>query len=72
MKVDLYFDPHGGLADAQSSAARAARLGYDGFFTAETSHEPFFPLVLASQSAPQLTLGTAIAVAFPRSPMTMA
>lgn len=72
MKVDFYFDPHAGLSDAQSSAARAARLGYDGFFTAETSHEPFFPLVLASQVTPDLTLGTAIAVAFPRSPMTMA
>jgi probable F420-dependent oxidoreductase len=72
MKVDFYFDPHAGLAGARSSAERAARLGYDGFFTAETSHEPFFPLVLASQAAPRLTLGTAIAVAFPRSPMTIA
>ncbi|MGH8926053.1 MAG: TIGR03617 family F420-dependent LLM class oxidoreductase [Acidimicrobiia bacterium] len=72
MKVDLYFDPHAGLAGAKSSAERAARLGYDGFFTAETSHEPFFPLVLASQAAPELTLGTAIALAFPRSPMTIA
>ncbi len=72
MKVDFYFDPNAGLPDAATNAVRAARLSYDGFFTAETSHEPFFPLVLASQAAPELTLGTAIAVAFPRSPMTMA
>lgn len=72
MKVDLYFDPHAGLSRATAAAEQAARIGYDGFFTAETSHEPFFPLVLASQAAPDLTLGTAIAVAFPRSPMTIA
>jgi probable F420-dependent oxidoreductase len=72
MKVDFYFDPHAGLAGATAGAERAARLGYDGFFTAETGHEPFLPLVLASQAAPELTLGTAIAVAFPRSPMNMA
>ena len=72
MKVDFYFDPHAGLASASDSARKAARIGYDGFFTAETSHEPFFPLVLATQASPDLTLGTAIAVAFPRSPMTVA
>jgi probable F420-dependent oxidoreductase len=53
-------------------ARRAAELGYDGFFTAETGHEPFLPLALAAQAAPHLDLGTAIAVAFPRSPMVMA
>jgi probable F420-dependent oxidoreductase len=53
-------------------ARRAAALGYDGFFTAETGHEPFLPLALAAQAAPHLDLGTAIAVAFPRSPMVMA
>lgn len=71
MKVDYYYPPlpPGHAAEA---ARRAEALGYDGFFTAETGHEPFLPLALASQSAPRLDLGTAIAVAFPRSPMVMA
>ena len=72
IKVDYYFNPSAGLKDATSAAHTAARLGYDGFFTAETGHNPFFPLVLAAQAEPQLTFGTAIAVAFPRSPMTVA
>ena len=72
MKVDYYFDPKSGLAGAPAAAAQAQRLGYDGFFTAETSHEPFFPLAMSTQSAPGMDLGTAIAVAFPRSPMTVA
>ena len=72
MKVDYYFDPKSGLGGAPAAAAQAQRLGYDGFFTAETSHEPFFPLVMSTQTAPGMDLGTAIAVAFPRSPMTVA
>ena len=71
MKVDYYYPPlpPGSAAEA---AHRAARIGYDGFFTTETSHEPFLPLALAAQAEPDLTLGTAIAVAFPRSPMVTA
>jgi len=68
MKVDFYLAPTAALHDVPEAAARASRLGYDGFFTAETSHDPFLPLVLANRAAPNLDLGTGIAVAFPRSP----
>ncbi len=71
MKVD-YIMPPGPIAGAPAQAERAAALGFDGFFTAETGHEPFLPLVAAAQAAPQLELGTAIAVAFARSPMVTA
>lgn len=71
MLVDFYFPPSTPLS-ARPAAERAARLGYDGFFTAETSHDPFLPLVVAADAAPGLDLGTAIAVAFPRSPMVTA
>lgn len=71
MRVDFYYPP--GLATgARDAAARARDLGFDGFFTAETNHDPFFPLVVAAEEAPELELGTAIAVAFPRSPMITA
>lgn len=71
MKVDYYYPPLP-PGSAVEAAHRAARIGYDGFFTTETSHEPFIPLALAAQAEPDLTLGTAIAVAFPRSPMVTA
>lgn len=71
MKVDYYFPPQPPLA-AIDAARRAAGLGYDGFFSAETRHDPFLPLGFAAQAAPGLDLGTAIAVAFPRSPMVIA
>lgn len=71
MKVDFYYPPSPpeGASDA---AIQAREIGYDGFFSAETQYDPFLPLVLAGTAAPELELGTAIAVAFPRSPMVTA
>ena len=46
--------------------------GYDGVWTAETSHDPFLPLVLAAEHTEKLELGTSIAVAFAHNPMLLA
>jgi probable F420-dependent oxidoreductase len=43
-----------------------------GLWTAETSHDPFLPLTLAAEHTERLELGTAIAVAFARSPIVTA
>lgn len=70
MYLDLFHPPQaGGAADA---ARRAAAAGYDGFWTAEASHDPFLPLAVAAAAAVDIRLGTSIAVAFARSPMTLA
>jgi probable F420-dependent oxidoreductase len=70
MKVD------GGLGTDLSKAAASAReaeaAGYTGVWTAETAHDPFFPLLLAAEHTTTLELGTSIAVAFARNPMTLA
>src|SRR5918995_259863 len=71
MKVDYYFPP-GPPETAAAAATEAAAIGYSGFFTAETQHDPFFPITHAAAVAPELEFGTAIAVAFPRSPTVMA
>ena len=60
------------LADAAHSAREAEQAGYSGAFTAETSHDPFLPLTIAAEHTEKLQLGTSIAVAFARSPMTVA
>jgi probable F420-dependent oxidoreductase len=67
----------GGLPGATpAEVARVAReledVGYDGGLTAETSHDPFLPLVVAAEHTDRLELGTGIAVAFARNPMTLA
>lgn len=50
----------------------AERIGFDGVWSTEVSRDPFLPLALAAQTAPSMQVGTAVAVAFARSPMTMA
>jgi probable F420-dependent oxidoreductase len=72
LKVDYYYPPEESLHGVDAVVERAERLGFDGFFTAETRHDPFLPLALAARKSQHLTLGTAIAVAFPRSPTVMA
>jgi probable F420-dependent oxidoreductase len=62
----------GELRSAGANAARQEGQGYDGLWTAETSHDPFFPLLLASQQTERVELGTGIAVAFARNPMNLA
>ena len=62
-------------ADLETVGPRARTiedLGYDGLYTAETKHDPFFPLVLAAEHTERIDLATAIAVAFPRSPTHLA
>ncbi len=70
MKVDGGIG--GELAQAGAAAAAQEAQGYDGLWTAETAHDPFFPLLLASQTTDTVELGTGIAVAFARNPMNLA
>jgi len=60
------------LREAAEHAQLAETMGFDALWTAETSHDPFFPLVMAAERTEHIKLGTAIAVAFPRSPMISA
>ncbi|HEV7757412.1 MAG TPA: LLM class F420-dependent oxidoreductase [Acidimicrobiales bacterium] len=62
----------GGLDQAGALAAEQEGRGYDGIWSAETSHDPFFPLLLAAQTTEKIELGTGIAVAFARNPMNLA
>jgi probable F420-dependent oxidoreductase len=60
------------LRGAVESARDMAGVGYDGVYTLEGAHDPFYPLVLASEFAPELEISTAIAVSFPRNPLHLA
>jgi probable F420-dependent oxidoreductase len=54
------------------AAQRAEALGFDGITMPEIANDPFMPLGFAALATERLQLGTAIAVAFPRSPMVVA
>lgn len=60
------------LAAAAEQARRFEALGFHAVWTQETQHDPFLPLAVASTVTRSIRLGTAIAVAFPRSPMVLA
>jgi probable F420-dependent oxidoreductase len=60
------------LAQVPEAARRAEALGYDGAFTPETGHDPFLAHAIAAEHTGRLELGTAVAIAFPRSPMATA
>jgi probable F420-dependent oxidoreductase len=60
------------LRGVAEEARRAEALGFGALWTAETRHDPFLPLGVAAGATSRLMLGTAIAVAFPRSPMILA
>lgn len=54
-----------GVAD---DARRAEALGYDGVLTEETKDDPYIVMALAAQATTRVSLATAVAIAFPRSP----
>src|SRR5688572_20625950 len=70
MKVDgmASFD----LTTAAEAARESEAAGYSGVWSAEISHDPFFPLLLAAEHTTSIELGTSIAVAFARNPMLLA
>ncbi|MEK7311767.1 MAG: TIGR03617 family F420-dependent LLM class oxidoreductase, partial [Chloroflexota bacterium] len=71
MKFDIALAPSA-LSEVPALARRAEALGADGLFTSETQHDPFLPLALAAEHTSHVELGTAVAIAFARSPMTVA
>ena len=53
-------------------ARRAEALGYDGIITEETKDDPYIVMALAAQATSRVSLATAVALAFPRSPTVTA
>jgi probable F420-dependent oxidoreductase len=60
------------LSDSGTEAAHAEARGFDGAWSVESAHDPFLPLVLASQATERIELGTSVAIAFARNPMNVA
>lgn len=71
MKFDVTIFPDN-LNTVGKLAQTVEAYGFDGLWTSETAHNPFLPLTHAASATERIDLGTAIAVAFPRSPMVTA
>ncbi|MDG6989300.1 MAG: TIGR03617 family F420-dependent LLM class oxidoreductase [Nitrososphaerota archaeon] len=71
MKIDAEVQV-GAPSEAAELSKRAEEYGFDCFWVNETKHDPFIQLSLAAQSTRRISLGTSIALAFTRSPTTLA
>ncbi len=60
------------LNSVPGAAVGIEAAGYDGMFSFEGQHDPFFPLLLAAEHTERVQLTTAVAIAFARNPMTLA
>jgi probable F420-dependent oxidoreductase len=70
MKFDTYLVDDLATTGAQARAAEAD--GFGGLFTFEARHDGFLPLAVATEHTERIELGTSIAIAFARTPMTLA
>jgi probable F420-dependent oxidoreductase len=61
-----------GIDDVPATARDLEARGYAGIWASEVDHDPFLLLHSAGAATQRVTIGTAIAVAFARSPMTLA
>jgi probable F420-dependent oxidoreductase len=65
-------DVHAGPVEFEAIAARAESDGYDAIGATELQHDPFISLTVAARCTSTIQLGSSIAVAFARNPMTVA
>jgi probable F420-dependent oxidoreductase len=60
--------PNDDLRRAQDAARTAEAAGFDGVVALENAHSPYLPLAVSALATERIQLGTAVAMAFPRSP----
>lgn len=68
--IDLKGDPS--ILDQSEAARKAQELGFDGFSVGETKHDAFVSLSTAAVATSTIRLTTGVAIAFARTPMTVA
>ncbi len=71
MKLDSLMTARS-LDEAAAIARNVEDMGFDGVWSMENQHDPFLSLAVAAIATTKLKIGTAIALAFPRSPMSFA
>ncbi|HKZ82892.1 MAG TPA: TIGR03617 family F420-dependent LLM class oxidoreductase [Anaerolineae bacterium] len=72
MKFDTSIGFGVDLKDVPVIARAAEAIGFDALWSSETQHDPFLPLALIAEHTQRIHLGTAVAIAFARSPIVLA
>src|SRR5438270_10632469 len=71
MKIDS-MGYYASVMEAGRAAASGEEFGYDGFWAPDTQADTFLSCAVAAEHTERIALGTGIAVAFARNPMTVA
>lgn len=75
MKIDSgfgFFEDFSNVHGLKDRISEYEDIGFDGVLTTEIAHDPFLLLMLGATETTHIELRTSIAVAFARSPMTLA
>lgn len=72
MPIRIFAHMTDDLTTAAQQAQEIEALGFDGVLSHESAHDPFFPLLIAAANSTRLHMMTDVAIAFARSPMTLA
>ena len=73
IELDTGLGTHfGELSQIPQVAQEAEELGFGALWAPETRHDPFLPLMLVAEHTQRIRFGTAVAIAFPRSPLVLA
>jgi probable F420-dependent oxidoreductase len=71
MRIDASLPPVS-LKEVPGLARAAEEVGFDALWSTETVHDPFLPGALVAEHTRRLHFGTAVAIAFARSPANLA
>jgi probable F420-dependent oxidoreductase len=71
MKLDAFLPPTS-PAEVPRLARAAEAMGFDGLWIGETSHDSLLASALAAEHTERIDVGTAISLAFSKSPMALA
>lgn len=72
MKLDTSIGFDTDLQDVPTVVRAAEAIGFDTLWSSETQHDPFLPLALVAEHTQRVHFGTAVAIAFARSPVALA
>ena len=71
MKFDTSIGFNTDLKDVPVLARACEAIGFDALWTSETQHNPFLPLALIAEHTQRIHFGTAVAIAFARSAVSL-
>lgn len=71
MKLDTMLTTRD-LIEVPAAARQAEDQGFDALWSVEAGNDGFLPLAIAAEHTERVKLGPAVAIAFPRSPMSIA